>query len=153
MYEKNENNNLGPTKLICIIVLEGWVVYNIYLSICFISSKECVNKVASHLAYRPFAEGCGPPTHRHLGVKEKNGSFVLYTECTKLQASFYGRNFCWETFRPIFYKDKGLIQQFIKVCKCSFVQKDRKRTVNVTNFFLFQEPPRSFFLYEIQYMD
>ena len=75
--------------------------------------------------YRPFAEGCGPPTHCHLGVQQKNGSFVLYTECTKLQASFYGRNFCWETFRPIFYKDKGLIQQFIKVCECSFMQKDR----------------------------
>ena len=73
---------------------------------------------------RAFAEGCGPPTHRHLGVQQKNGSFALYTECTKLQASFYGRNFCWETFRPIFYKDKGLIQQFIKVCECSFMQKD-----------------------------
>ena len=60
-----------------------------------------------------------------LEYSKKNGSFVLYTECTKLQASFYGRNFCWETFRPIFYKDKGLIQQFIKVCECSFMQKDR----------------------------
>ena len=89
------------------------------------SNRSIFDSYYGNHSYRPFAEGCGPPTHRHLGVQQKDGSFVLYTECTKLQASFYGRNFCWETFRPIFYKDKGLIQQFNQVCECSFMQKDR----------------------------
>ena len=44
-------------------------------------------------SYRPFAEGCGPPTHRHLGVQQKMAHSFYTRSALSCKLVFMGETF------------------------------------------------------------